>query len=170
MADLVTRLAAACLAVTFAWAAAYKILRFAKWRSALEPYELPGPVRAIALVGVPLAELAVTALIVAGSVSAGAAFSLSLLASFSAALLRARKLRGDRLPCGCLGESKERDYRVLLLRNALLALAASLILLLNTGSAAQVPPGELLPAALALAGIMLIGWMTVQAGTALRKK
>jgi hypothetical protein len=172
MVDIVTRLGAACLAVTFAWAAASKLIRFAPWRAALEPYGLPVFLRSIAAVGVPIAELAVVVLLLAGSVRAGTALAMGLLATFSAGLLRARAAQGDRLPCGCFGRTQERDYRVLLLRNALLALLGAVVLTVGAGSetSIDVGSGDLAPVALVLAGIGLIGWMAAQASTAMRKK
>lgn len=172
MVDIVTRLGAACLAVTFAWAAGYKIVRFARWRSALEPYGLPRPLRSISAVSVPLAEGSVVALLLTGNVRAGAALAVGLLGLFSAALLRARALQGDRLPCGCFGRTQERDYRVLLLRNALLTLTCAIVLLFAAGADASVDvgAGDLAPVTLVVAGIGLIGWMATQAATAMRKK
>ncbi|HYI46573.1 MAG TPA: MauE/DoxX family redox-associated membrane protein [Actinomycetota bacterium] len=172
MVDIVTRLGAACLAVTFAWAAASKLIRFAHWRAALEPYGLPRSFRSLAAVGVPITEVTVVVLLLAGNVQAGTSLACGLLALFSAALLRARAAQGDRLPCGCFGRTQERDYRVLLLRNALLALLGAVVLTLGVGSdtSIDVATGDLAPVALVLAGIGLIGWMAVQASTAMRNK
>jgi hypothetical protein len=172
MVDIVTRLGAACLAVTFAWAAGYKVLRYPKWRAALEPYRLPTSISATASIIVPLLEVAVVVLLLTGRARAGAALALGLLASFSAALMRARATQGDRLPCGCFGKTQERDYRVLLLRNAGLALAATLVLLGLNGPRASIDLAstDLVPALLVVAGIGLIGWMATQAGSAMRRK
>ena len=172
MLEIVSRLALACVVITFAWASAAKFIGLANWRSALEPYALPRPARAGALVGVPLAELLVVGLIFAGQVAAGSALALGLLAIFCAALLRARSLQGDRVPCGCFGKSQERDYRFLLLRNALLAVATAVILVADNGSerAIELTSADLFPAALVLAGLTLIGWTAAQASAALKKK
>lgn len=172
MVDIVTRLGAACLAVTFAWAAVNKVLRWPTWSTALQAYGLPEPVRAIATVVVPLSELACVGLLVGGFVSAGAALALGMLTLFSAALLRARSLQGDRLPCGCFGRSKERDYRSLLARNAALAVSAILVLLggSGTGASLELAPTDLIPATLVCAGFSLIGWMLMSVNGELRKK
>src|SRR5438876_258169 len=96
---------AVVVGAAFAWAATAKILRPRAWRGALNGYGLGGLERA-ASVGVPILELTVPALVVAGQPRAAAALTLVLLGSFSMALLRARRLGGDRVPCGCFGRSR----------------------------------------------------------------
>lgn len=115
-------LAAELLGVVFVWAAVAKIARFPIWRRDLEAYRLPGT--AALAVAVPVVELAVPALVVAGFGAAAAALALVLLGCFSGAILRARRLHGDRLPCGCFGGQDRRDFRVLLVRNAALGALA----------------------------------------------
>lgn len=115
-------LAAELLGVVFVWAALAKLTGFPVWRRDLEAYRLPG--RTALAVVIPVAELAVPALVVAGFGTAAAALALVLLASFSGAILRARRLLGDRLPCGCFGGRDRRDFRVLLVRNAALGALA----------------------------------------------
>jgi hypothetical protein len=136
-------LAAELLAATFAWAALTKAVRFTTWLQELRGYRLPGT--EVLAVAVPLAELSVPGLVIAGSGTTGAVLSVLLLASFSVAILRARRFHGDRLPCGCFGKRVRRDFRTLLARNALLtgvamaSLADPVVALPTLGPAATVP-------------------------------
>lgn len=117
-------LSAAAVAVVFLWSGVAKFLRLRTWRAVLEGYRLPGP--AALLFVVPLTELVVPGLVVAGASRAGAALALALLGGFSAAIVRARALQGDKLPCGCFGRADARDYRFMLGRNALLGLLSAI--------------------------------------------
>nr|MBA2724559.1 hypothetical protein [Actinomycetota bacterium] len=127
-------------------------------------YALPEPVAKAALVGVPLVESAVPALFVAGETRAAGALALFLLAAFSLAVLRARRAAGDKLPCGCFGKLKKRDYRVTLVRNGGLAFVAAIVLVgrrdfgLFEGFA---PPqgSEVLAAALLVLGALMAIWL-----------
>lgn len=141
-------LAAAILAGAFAWAAAAKVLRWGVWRDALPAYRL-GPLEALAAVAVPLAEITVVALVVGGRPAAAGVVALALLAAFSLALVRART--GGEAPCACFGRRKVRSLRVLLARNAALAVAAALSLGAE-GRRLSLPAMDPLPAALALLG------------------
>lgn len=152
----------AALAGVFAWAAAAKALAPGRWLAALAAYRL-GPLRGAAAVAVPTAEAAVALLVVAGAPGPASWLAVGLLAAFSAAVLRARRLHGDRLPCGCFGRSRPRDYRVVLARNA--ALGAGAVGTLATGASfpalrwISLPgPGEAMPAALALLGLAAGAW------------
>ena len=172
MPDPLLRVAAALLAATFAWAVAAKLVRWSRWRAALDGYELPPALTAPASVLVPGAEAGVAVLLLAGATRVGAAVTIALLASFSGALLYARERRGDRLPCGCFGRATDRDYRVLLLRNAALGLVGAVLLTVGRdvtparGWAA--PSGaEALPAALAAAGLALAGWIVWQVASSI---
>lgn len=152
------------LAVAFFWAAVAKASRPSAWRNALIGYQLPHSIVMPALVLVPVAEIVAGVLLSAGGVAskAGAALSVALLAAFSLAVLRARRIRGDRLPCGCFGGSGSRDFRLMLVRNAALGAVAAAILLvpavaryeLETPDAAQ-----MLPALLVALGAVLIAWL-----------
>lgn len=175
MPDPALRVVAAALAATFAWAALAKLGRWTRWRAALSGYELPGAVRALAAPVVPVVEGGVAALLVTGFTRAGAALSVALLASFSGALLYARERRGDRLPCGCFGGATERDYRVMLLRNALLGLASAVLLLtshdVSVARGWSAPSGgDLVPGALVAIGIGLVGWTLWRVGSSLTNK
>ena len=154
------------LAVAFVWAAVAKASRPSAWRVALGGYRLPGPLLVPALVGVPAAEILAGFLLAAGGVAtrAGAALCVGLLAAFSLAVLRARRLQGDRLPCGCFGGNGSRDYRLMLVRNAFLGGVAAAVLLvprladyeLEAPSSSQV-----VPALLVVVGVALIAWLAV---------
>ena len=172
MSDPAVRVVAALLAATFAWAALAKVVRWSRWRAALEGYELPPLLRVGALGGVPVVEAGAAALLLAGLTRVGAALTIALLACFSAALFYARERRGGRVPCGCFGRATDRDYRVLLLRNgALGVLAASLLASRRDLSPARgwaAPSGgDLLPAALVAGGVALVAWTLWQVGSSL---
>ena len=157
------------LAAAFAWAAVAKSLRPAAWRAALAGYRLPLRTRQLALAGVPVAEGAVAVLLLSGgdASKAGAALSVALLAAFSIAVLRARRLQGDRLPCGCFGGAGRRDYRSMLVRNGFLGgLAAAVLVAPDAWTFELEAPGaaQLLPAALAALGLGLVVWLVVAVG------
>ena len=162
-------MAAIALGVTFGWAALAKLTRFGSWRSALVAYRLPPGPFAAALVAVPVAEAGVAASVFAGLVRPGAALAIAMFSLFTAAIARARAITGDRVPCGCFGALKDRDYRVLLVRNALLGIAAGVVLV-RAGDGAPLnglgtPNGsEIVPAVLIVAGIALILWLVSQVG------
>lgn len=165
-----SRFAAILLATTFVAAGAAKLIRYPRWRSALDEYRLPRVLaRSIAL-GVPIAELGVVILLVSLSLTVGAAASLALLALFSAAIVRVAVIRGRRVPCGCFGGDRSRDYRLLLGRNALLCIASAAILLAGTeGSLADSVSGsDLLPFAFVTAGAGVIVLLATQLAGSLR--
>src|SRR5918999_53937 len=175
MLDGVVRIAAGVLALVFAWAAALKVLRFRAWRSELDGYGLPRPLRHVALGGVPLLEGAVVALVLVGELPPAGALCIAAVSAFSLAILRRRSVEGDRFPCACFGRSTTRDYRVMLSRNLLVALMGAVVMLAGSGvnvfDGLRAPGlGELLPAVLAVAGVTLITWMVVQASTSLRRR
>jgi uncharacterized membrane protein YphA (DoxX/SURF4 family) len=119
----------AVLGVLFAWAGALKIGRPRRWRESLSTYGLPRPIRVAALLGVPWIEIGVAAALALGRVLEGATAAAVLAAAFAVAIIRARSLqRSDKLDCGCFGGRKARDYRVLLLRNGAIGIAALLVL------------------------------------------
>jgi hypothetical protein len=75
--------------------------------------------------------------------------------------------------CGCFGTSTARDYRILLLRNALLAGGASIAALAGVDSPRISVPdlpraGDALPAALALVGVVVAAWMLTSSLRSLR--
>lgn len=155
-------LAASILGLVFVWSAVAKLLRSSRWRAALEGYGLPGT-RALAI-AVPVVELVVPSLMLLERSLASAALALGLLALFSAAIVRARSRRGDRLPCGCFGGAGERDYRLMIARNAVLGLLAAAVIArgrdLQTLEGLGAPEtADLLPAGLVVLGLVAIGWM-----------
>jgi O-antigen ligase len=118
------------LGAVFGWAGLTKVISPERWRKALYAYRLaPGP-RAVGLLLVPWAELAVLVAAVSGRARWGAWLSLLLLAIFSGTIVRTRIILGtDQLECACFGPASGRDYRLLLLRNALLAAIAVVVVL-----------------------------------------
>lgn len=164
MPDIALRIASLTLAAVFAWSAGSKLVRFEAWRTVLAGYRLPSPLELTARILVPVTEFAVAAALLLGAVRLGAAAALALLAAFSVAILRARSLQGDKLPCGCFGGVKNRDYRWSLARNAAFAFVA--LLVLTNGEDVSPLNGFAAPSGsegaafiLVLAGVALIAWM-----------
>jgi hypothetical protein len=165
------RLVALLLGVVFAWAAVAKPLHWTQWRRVLDNYGWTPPLRAVAAVGVPLAEASAAACLLAGPRAAGAALVLALLAGSSLAVARLRASAGDRIPCGCFGHTSERDARWILGRNALLGVLSAVVLLSANPTAAPLRMrlgSDLIPALLVLAGVLVGGWTLWRAGAALR--
>jgi hypothetical protein len=164
------RVASLILALTFAWAALAKAARPARWRDALRHYRL-GPLERVASFGVPVAEAGVAALLALGRDRVGAALALALVSGFSVVVMRARLERGSRLPCGCFGGTRARDYRSMLARNGLLGTLAAFVLLLGAVEGAAAPGGaDMLPAALVGVGIAVGCWLVWQTSTSLRRR
>lgn len=171
MPETVARIAPLLLALAFAWAAIAKLSGFERWRTALAGYGLPTSIERPAAILVPVAELAVAFVTIAVSVRLGVLVALTLLALFSAAILRARSIKGDRLPCGCFGGSSVRHYTTMLVRNAALGILAVVALFGDADPSASVPTGnEIFPAGLALAGLALVGWIAAQTSRSLSKR
>jgi uncharacterized membrane protein YphA (DoxX/SURF4 family) len=155
------------LALVFLWSGAAKIARRSAWIDALRGYRLPRPVAAVAAPGVVVAEWSIAALLVAGATRVGSALALAMLSAFSLAILRARALQGDRLPCGCFGGSDGRDYRAMIARNVILGGAAASMLVADRDLAVfegmRVPrPSELVPAGLIVVAAIVAVWMLLQ--------
>lgn len=156
------------LGVAFFWAAIAKASRPSAWRAALLGYALPRPLVVPVLVLVPALELVTGFLLSAGgdASKAGAALAVALLAAFSLAVLRARQVRGDRLPCGCFGGSGSRDYRLMLVRNVFLGAVAAAILLVPRVARYELEApdsSQALPALLVGVGVALVGWLVMTA-------
>ncbi|MGH2753684.1 MAG: MauE/DoxX family redox-associated membrane protein [Actinomycetota bacterium] len=165
---------AALLGVVFAWSAAAKLLHHQEWLAALARFRLPPVMERSARVVVPVVEFLVPVLFVAGSVRAGAALVVALVAAFSVVILRARRLEGDRLPCGCFGKSKVRDYRLMLMRNSMLGVVAGILLLQGEDvamfSGLGAPRGsEIVPVALVIVGLSAAAWALWVASSLFRK-
>jgi len=169
MPDLLAQLTGALLALVFGWAAIAKALNRRAWSAAVARYG-PGIATKPAVLLVPLVEGAVPVLLLIGEARAAALVATALLATFSLATLRAQKLAGSRLPCGCFGRSKTRDAKTVVARNAVLGLAAASILLDSRDPRAIAAPGasEALPVLLTVVGVTFIAWVLVTARSALR--
>jgi hypothetical protein len=162
-------LASYVLALTFAWAAVAKAVHPAAWSRSLSGYGFSGPLARAIAVGVPIVELGVATLLVAGARAIGAALALALLATFSFAIVRATRERGSRLPCGCFGDTKERDFRLMLLRNALLAALGAVILVGQRYRPALLQSSvDGVPFVLTIAGAAVICWTLWQVFSSLR--
>ena len=175
MPEPLLRVVIALLGLTFAWAALAKVVRWSRWLGALRGYGLPSVVATTTAPAVPALEALCAALLLSGRTKVGSALALALLASFSGALLYAQQKRGDRLPCGCFGRATERDYRVMLARNAgLTALAAILVLTdddVSLAGALSVPSaGDAFPILLVIAGLALCLWLVRHAFGAFDRK
>lgn len=173
MPETVARIAPLFLALAFSWAGIAKLSRFERWRSVLAGYGLPDAIVPATAIVVPLAELAVAFVTIAVSVRTGALAAAIMLGLFSIAILRARTVKGDRLPCGCFGGSAERHYSTMMARNlGLGALAA--IALFGDGSGpvlSALPSGtDLLPAILVLLGLALVLWVASQTTRSFQRK
>jgi hypothetical protein len=160
------RLAPAALALVFAWAGFSKVIRPGAWREELLRYQLAVPLKGMAMFILPWTEIGLAGALTLGPTGPPAWAILGLLGAFSAAIVRARVVQGtDKLTCGCFGAPKARDYRVLLLRNAMLAALAALVI---RGAISTLDGGTAFPALRALqvpvlAGLTLtsvawIGW------------
>jgi hypothetical protein len=172
MRSAVTWLSASALMLVFVWAAAAKVVRFRAWRRALAGYGLHGATERLAAPAVPALEAAAALTLAFVSIKVGAALSLVLLGGFSLAVLRARAQRGNRLPCGCFGRTKARDYRLMLGRNAVLVIPAAAVLLSEETHGLlfgmEVPAaGEIIPALLAALGIGIVVFVLWQASNVL---
>jgi len=157
-------LAAATLALTFGTAAVAKLARRAAWGRTLGSYGLrPGATR-LAGFGVPVVELGIAALALAGLGSSAGLLSMVALVGFSGAIVLGRVRSGRRLECGCFAGSGTLDYRVLLVRN--LALTGVAVVAWRAGedapllrSLGEPAGGDLLPIALAVVGLALAVWV-----------
>ena len=125
----ITLVAASVITVVFGWGGVGKLVRFSEWKEVLQAYEVAPVLLRPAAVLVPLAELTVVGLFLAGRARAGAALSLCLVAVFSPALIATSQRRGRQVPCGCFGKATPHDYRLLLARNAAIASLAGIILI-----------------------------------------
>jgi hypothetical protein len=166
-------LAAAVLGAAFGWSAGAKIARPASWLRVLAAYGMPPWLQRTSVIGVPLAEVSIVGVVVVGMQRTAGIVALSILAVFSAAILQARRRFGNVVACGCFGTSVARDYRILLLRNALLAGGASIAVLGGVDAPRISVPGlptagDALPAAFAVAGIVVAAWMLASSLRSLR--
>jgi uncharacterized membrane protein YphA (DoxX/SURF4 family) len=162
------------LAATFAWAGIMKVLRAERWRSDLRTYRLSRPLRGLGFLLLPWVELAIAIALIAGVARIGAAVALALIIAFCGAIVWARRLSGsDRLGCGCFGTANVRDYRILLLRNAVLgALAVSILASGRDRALGEAFPSEgpgVLLALLAASGLAAGAWILWQVNARIRQ-
>jgi hypothetical protein len=168
-------MAAAVLGAAFAWSAGAKLARPDSWRRVLAAYWLPQWLERTSGVGVPVAEAAVVGLVVLGMHRTAGVGALVILAAFSAAILQARRRFGDAVACGCFGTSEPRDYRILLLRNAVLVGAASIAAVGGADLPRLTLPGlptagDAVPAALAATGLAVTAWTLASSLRSLRTR
>lgn len=167
--------AAGVLGAVFAWSAGGKLLRPADWRRARSALGIRSPLNRVAAIGAPVAEAGVLGLVVAGLHRTAGITALALLLVFSLAVLRARRRGGDLVPCGCFGTVKARDYRVLLLRNAVLAVAAVVSAVWGADTPRLRSPGfptgpDVLPLAFALIGLSVAAWTVARSVRSLSRR
>lgn len=174
MQDTLARIASIVLAGAFLWAGASKLVTYPRWRGIVRRYDLPSPVGSVSAFVVPLLELGVAFVIVLVSPRGGAVVALAALCVFSLAVLRARSINGDRLPCGCFGGAEERHYATMMWRNFGLALLAAVVLRGPDGplAAGASFPGraDIVPAVLALVGAAVAVWMLWHVAGSFRRR
>ena len=166
------RLVSFSLGLVFAWAAAAKLVGFASWRAAVAGYRMPGLLQRPLAIAVPVVELCLAGAFFAGATRVGAAVALAVLTLFSLTILRARNLQGSRLPCGCFGSNKQRDYRALLARNTVLATGAGALLVYGRdvpGYPSAPSDDAWLAAALVVLGIALVVWVLASVRSGMRR-
>jgi hypothetical protein len=166
--------AAASLTAVFGAAAFAKVAAPRRWRRAVAGYGVAGSSARLVIVAVPVAEGVIAALPLLGLRATAGLAALAALAVFSIAILVARVRGHRRLACGCFGNAETRDYRSLLVRNALLgAVAVGAWTSASdgwVGAAFRLPRiAELVPAAIVGVGIASIGWLVVTASIAVRR-
>lgn len=174
MPETTARIAAVILSVAFGWASATKVFSFARWNLVLNGYGLPRAITSIAAPLVPVAEIGIALCLLFVSTRAGAAAALAMLAAFCLAILRARSIKGDRLPCGCFGGSESRRYQTMMWRNGFLGMLAAVVLLARDPVEVWIPAtpraDEWFPAALVVIGASVALWTVLHVSAALRHK
>jgi len=154
--------ATAALALAFTWAAVSKAVGFGAWRRTIAAHELPKPAEASAAVGVPIAEALVPVMAICGWTRASGLWALVLIAVFTAEALRAWRRLGAQVPCGCFGGREPVSPPALLLRNAGLAVMATVVALRPPPEPTFALPGwpapnEYLPMVMAIGGVAVAG-------------
>jgi uncharacterized membrane protein YphA (DoxX/SURF4 family) len=157
------QVAAATLAVVFAWASVSKVTGWTRWRRTLSTHTLPRRAEHVAAWAVPAMESLVPILTILGRQRAAAAVALVSVTVFSIALLRPAARDGVRVACGCFGRASV-DVRVALARNLGFATTAIVSWLLAAPDPALGVPeaGDGLPV------LLFAGALTVAAITAWR--
>jgi thiol-disulfide isomerase/thioredoxin/uncharacterized membrane protein YphA (DoxX/SURF4 family) len=139
------------LAVVFVVAAIGKLLDLGGSRRALEEFGVPARAARLGGVGLPIAELAVAiALMLRPTARWGALGALLLLLAFSGGMARALS-RGEAPDCHCFGQIHSEPAGISTLgRNAVLALAAAVIVVAGPGPSVDGALGGLHGAQIAL--------------------
>lgn len=166
------RLTSFALGLVFLWAAGAKMLGFSAWRAALAGYRPPPAMQRALALAVPVAEGGLAAAFFVGATRLGAALALAALALFSLAIARARTLQGTRLPCGCFGSNKQRDYRFLLARNTVLAVGAGALLVYGRdvpGYPSAPSDGAWPAVVLVVLGSALLVWVVIGVRSGMRR-
>jgi hypothetical protein len=124
------------LAIVFAIAAIAKLADIGGFRRTLVEFGVPPGASRAGAVGIPLAELAVAALLVPTSTARiGAIAAVILLAAFCLGIARVLR-RGEQPDCNCFGNAHSKPVGPwTLARNAGLAGAAALVALAGPGAA-----------------------------------
>jgi hypothetical protein len=165
MTDSFTFVSAAVVAGAFGWAALSKLVSYERWRRALAGYKLPEALERVARLGTPALEAVVLAVVLSGPLPLAGALTLLMLAGFCLVVLRARAIRGNKLPCGCFGGADERDYRLMLVRNAILAIPAGVLALSGDAGLidrlASIEGADYVPLGLVLGAAVLVAWVTM---------
>ena len=138
--SVVLLLARLALALVFAVAAVAKLADRSSFARTLGSFGVPNRLAPAGSIAIPLAELAVAALLFpAGTARWGAFAALVLLAVFCVAIARVL-VRGDEVDCGCFGEvAATRVTRRTLARNAGLGAVAGAVVVAGPGTALGVP-------------------------------
>jgi hypothetical protein len=169
MLATVGSLASLLLGATFAWASLAKVFGWRRWRRALTHYRLAPRGEEVAAVAVPVTEAGTCALLMTGTSRIGCALALAVVSGFSIAIVRARFLGGDALPCGCFGGDGAIDFRRLLLRNAVLGAAAAFVLVAGGVKSPTPSLSQMAPVLLVATGLLLVLWVVVHTRASLRR-
>jgi hypothetical protein len=146
--DLVVAVALVVLASTLVAAAGMKLLAPPRHDTLLAGLAVRSPGAALAVALLPYGELALAVSLTMPGPRRAAAFGCAGLLAAASGLLVVRRARGDHRACGCFGSV--RDGRLGVARNAGLMAAAAVVALAGDAGA---PPGVLLLATLAVAGV-----------------
>jgi uncharacterized membrane protein YphA (DoxX/SURF4 family) len=146
------------LAATFGVAGAAKLASPARTRASFRSFGVPGAASGLAVVCVPLLELAAAgALLVTYAATAGAWVAFALVVVFSTAVAAAL-VRGKKPACSCFGAlSSKRAGPGTLVRNALLGAAAAACAIAGPGESVGRALGGVPASAIAAVGALLVG-------------
>jgi methylamine utilization protein MauE len=167
------RLAAASLALIFAWSAGSKVVAGRRWARTISDHRLPLPIQRVARVGVPFIEAVVPSLVIVGFPRAAAWWVLLLLIGFSLELIRVRRPQTGAVPCGCFGGRRSVDLRAALARNAAIGAIAAFATNAHGSPRLGWPdmpePVDILPMVLASVGMAVAGLTAWRASVWVRR-